>query len=168
VISYTLAMFLGLYGVLLLVGQIAGTGTLLQPLGSLVNVQATSTQNPTQKLALIKVLPEAVAPLLAQAKLDKQPVMLDFYADWCISCKELDTFVFTDNRVQKALVDFKVVKVDVTLNTEAAKSLMQSLRLVGPPALVFYTGKGDLYPETVIGVPSIDDLVELVRQVDIL
>jgi len=168
VISYTLAMFLGLYGVLLLVGQIAGTGTLLQPLGSLVNVQATSTQNPTQKLALIKVLPEAVAPLLAQAKLNKQPVMLDFYADWCISCKELDTFVFTDNRVQKALVDFKVVKVDVTLNTEAAKSLMQSLRLVGPPALVFYTGKGDLYPETVIGVPSIDDLVELVRQVDIL
>lgn len=172
VISYTLAIFLGLYGIVLGIGQLAGTGSLLKPLGSLVSghvaTEAASTQQASSTLVVTKVLPEAVAPILAQALVDKQPVMLDFYADWCISCKELDTFVFTDQRVKRALVDFKVVKVDVTLNTDHAQKLMQSLRLVGPPALVFYTGQGELFSETVIGVPAIDDLVNLVEQVNSL
>jgi thiol:disulfide interchange protein DsbD len=110
-------------------------------------------------------LPEAVAPILLQAKLDKQPVMLDFYADWCISCKELDSFVFTHPQVQLALTDFKVVKVDVTVNSLAAQQLMQALNLVGPPGLVFYNAEGLRHAETVVGVPAIDDLVNLLGQV---
>ncbi len=115
-----------------------------------------------------KILPDALAPLLQQAKLDKQPVMLDFYADWCISCKELDSFVFTNDRVKLALADFKVVKVDVTVNSLAAQQLMQGMRLVGPPALVFYDAQGQLYSETVVGVPAIDDLVNLLKKVNTL
>jgi thiol:disulfide interchange protein DsbD len=166
VVSFTLAMFLGLYGAVLLVGQFAGTGTLLQPLGHLGTVSASGMpQVPSQKLISIKVLPEAVAPILLQAKLDKQPVMLDFYADWCISCKELDSFVFTHPQVQLALTDFKVVKVDVTVNSLAAQQLMQALNLVGPPGLVFYNAEGLRHAETVVGVPAIDDLVNLLGQV---
>jgi thiol:disulfide interchange protein DsbD len=169
VISYTLAMFLGLYGTVLAVGQLAGTGTLLQPLGSLVaNESEDMSQAVPRSLNFSKVLPQEVAALLRQAKLDKQPVMLDFYADWCISCKELDSFVFTDSRVQLALSDFKVIKVDVTVNSPAAQQLMQSMNLVGPPALVFYNAKGQVNAETVIGVPAIDDLVKLVHQVNTL
>ena len=169
VISYTLAMFLGLYGTVLTVGQLAGTGTLLQPLGSLVaNESKDMSQAVPRSLNFSKVLPQEVAALLRQAKLDKQPVMLDFYADWCISCKELDSFVFTDSRVQLALSDFKVIKVDVTVNSPAAQQLMQSMNLVGPPALVFYNAKGQVNAETVIGVPAIDDLVKLVHQVNTL
>ncbi len=169
VISYTLAMFLGLYGTVLAVGQLAGTGTLLQPLGSLVaNESKDMSQAVPRSLNFSKVLPQEVAALLRQAKLDKQPVMLDFYADWCISCKELDSFVFTDSRVQLALSDFKVIKVDVTVNSPAAQELMQSMNLVGPPALVFYNAKGQVNAETVIGVPAIDDLVKLVHQVNTL
>lgn len=169
VISYTLAMFLGLYGTVLAVGQLAGTGTLLQPLGSLVaNESKDMSQAVPRSLNFSKVLPQEVAALLRQAKLDKQPVMLDFYADWCISCKELDSFVFTDSRVQLALSDFKVIKVDVTVNSPAAQQLMQSMNLVGPPALVFYNAKGQVNAETVIGVPAIDDLVKLVHQVNTL
>ncbi|WP_443627229.1 protein-disulfide reductase DsbD [Candidatus Njordibacter sp. Uisw_002] len=172
VISYTLAMFLGLYGILLVVGQLAGTGSLLKPLGVLVSpyegTEVSSEGQQGKQFILTKVLPEAVAPILAQAKLDKQPVMLDFYADWCISCKELDAFVFKDQLVQLALADFKAIKVDVTLNTKQAQKLMQSLRLVGPPALVFYTSKGELFSETVIGVPAVDDLVDLLQQVNSL
>ena len=164
--SYTLAIFIGLYGIALIVGQLAGTGTLLQPLGYLGAINALTTgQVAPQKLNVVKVLPQALGPLLLQAKLDKQPVMLDFYADWCISCKELDSFIFPDKRVQLALADFKVIKVDVTLNSPAAKQLMQTLSLVGPPALVFYSGTGQLHRETVIGVPSVDDLVDLLGQV---
>ena len=169
VISYTLAMFLGLYGTVLAVGQLAGTGTLLQPLGSLVATESEDmSQAVPRSLNFSKVLPQEVAALLRQAKLDKQPVMLDFYADWCISCKELDSFVFTDSRVQLALSDFKVIKVDVTVNSPAAQQLMQSMNLVGPPALVFYNAKGQVNAETVIGVPAIDDLVKLVHQVNTL
>ena len=169
VISYTLAMFLGLYGTVLAVGQLAGTGTLLQPLGSLVATESKDmSQAVPRSLNFSKVLPQEVAALLRQAKLDKQPVMLDFYADWCISCKELDSFVFTDSRVQLALSDFKVIKVDVTVNSPAAQQLMQSMNLVGPPALVFYNAKGQVNAETVIGVPAIDDLVKLVHQVNTL
>ena len=167
VISYTLAIFLGLYGTVLAVGQYAGTGSLLQPLGSLGATKLSAmSQVASQKLKFIKVLPEAVAPILQQARLDKQPVMLDFYADWCISCKELDSFVFTDQRVQFALADFKVVKVDVTVNSAAARQLMQALSLVGPPALVFYNPEGLRHAETVVGVPAIDDLVNLLSQVN--
>jgi thiol:disulfide interchange protein DsbD len=169
VISYTLAMFLGLYGSVLVVGQLAGTGSLLQPLGNLAVSQPRDVaQALTHDLNLIKVLPQEVAPLLQQAKLDQQPVMLDFYADWCISCKELDSFVFTDSRVKNALKDFKAIKVDVTINSAAAQQLLQSMQLVGPPALVFYNAKGQLYGETVIGVPAINDLVTLLQQVNTL
>ena len=91
--------------------------------------------------------------------------MLDFYADWCISCKELDSFVFTDARVKRALLDFKVVKVDVTVNSPAAQQLMQELRLVGPPGIgVLSIPKGQLNSETVVGVPAIEDLVDLLQQ----
>jgi len=169
VISYTFAMFLGLYGIVLAVGQIAGTGSLLQPLGELVDGKTKSmVQGKVPTLNFTKILPDALAPLLQQAKLDKQPVMLDFYADWCISCKELDSFVFTDDRVKLALADFKVVKVDVTVNSLAAQQLMQGMRLVGPPALVFYDAQGQLYSETVVGVPAIDDLVNLLQKVNAL
>ena len=169
VISYTLAMFLGLYGALLVLGQFAGTGSLQQPLGNLIASSTnTMTKSSLQNLNMIKVLPQAVTPLLQQAKLDKQPVMLDFYADWCISCKELDSFVFTDKRVQVALEDFKVVKVDVTANSLAAKQLMQPMRIVGPPALVFYNSQGQLTSKTVIGIPAIVDLVDLLHQVNTL
>lgn len=168
-ISYTFAMFLGLYGIVLAVGQIAGTGSLLQPLGELVDGKTNSmVQGRVPTLNFTKILPDALAPLLQQAKLDKQPVMLDFYADWCISCKELDSFVFTDDRVKLALADFKVVKVDVTVNSLAAQQLMQGMRLVGPPALVFYDAQGQLYSETVVGVPAIDDLVNLLQKVNSL
>jgi thiol:disulfide interchange protein DsbD len=94
--------------------------------------------------------------------------MLDFYADWCISCKELDSFVFTDSRVKNALKDFKAIKVDVTINSAAAQQLLQSMQLVGPPALVFYNANGQIYAETVIGVPAINDLVTLLQQVNTL
>ena len=167
VLSYTLAIILGLYGGSLWLGFWSGTASLLQPLGQLTLTKTTNVSPLEQpSLNLIKVLPQAVDALLKQAKLDQQPVMLDFYADWCISCKELDSFVFTDPKVQLALQDFKAIKVDVTVNSSAAQQLMQALQIVGPPALVFYNAQGRLNSEIVIGVPAIDDLVKLLQQVN--
>ena len=91
VIAYTLALFIGLYGIALFVGQLAGTGTLMQPIGNLGVIPTTSESAvPAQKLNIVKVLPQAIEPLLLQAKLNNQPVMLDFYADNPKMCKYVD------------------------------------------------------------------------------
>ena len=158
VISYTLAMFLGCYGGNLIIQQMVGTDD--------SGLEQSEQLGKPGQLDYSKVLAESVEPLLLQAKIDQQPVILDFYADWCISCKELDSFVFTDAKVQSALANYKVIKVDVTTNSPAAKELMQSLSLVGPPALVLYDRAGNLTSEIVIGVPKIDDLVSLLKQVE--
>ena len=164
VVSYGAGLVLGLYALLLLLGQFSGQASLLNPWQGFSSSEVSSRA--TKPLELTKVVAARVPALLAQAKREQMPVMLDFYADWCISCKELDAFVFSDADVQATLDDFNVIKVDVTANEDAAVALMRSLGLVGPPALVFYTASGDvLLQDTIIGVPKSSDLIALLAQV---
>ena len=163
VFAYVMGVLLGLYAVTLLVGQAVGQASLIAPLQGLTQ-QSSQSQNPL--LSITKATAAAVPLLLEQAKADNQVVMLDFYADWCISCVELDVFVFTNADVQRALSDVKVIKVDVTANETAAVELMRSLQLVGPPALVFYSASGELLLQhTIVGVPDTIDLVSLIKRV---
>jgi thiol:disulfide interchange protein DsbD len=163
IFAYVMGVLLGLYAVTLLVGQTVGHASLIAPLQGLTQ-QSSHAQN--QPISVTKVTASAVPQLLGQAKTDNQVVMLDFYADWCISCVELDVFVFTNTDVQRALSDVKVIKVDVTANEPAAVNLMRSLQLVGPPALVFYSANGDLLLQhTIVGVPDAQDLVSLIERV---
>ncbi|MDC9719771.1 MAG: protein-disulfide reductase DsbD [Gammaproteobacteria bacterium] len=153
ILALTLAVVLGTYGVTTLIGQISAKGF------------ATSSLQQPNNILVTKVLASTVPMLLQQAQQRQQPVMLDFYADWCISCKELDAFVFSDAAVQLALTDFKVIKVDVTANDQQALDLMQSLNLVGPPALVFYNAQGQLMQQdTIVGVPKIQHLISLLNR----
>lgn len=163
VFAYVMGVLLALYAVILLVGQAVGQASLIAPLQGLTQ---QLSQKQSQPLSITKVTASAVPLLLEQAKTDNQVVMLDFYADWCISCVELDVFVFTNPAVQQALDTVKVIKVDVTANEPAAVSLMRSLQLVGPPALVFYSASGDLLLQhTIVGVPDTKDLVNLIERV---
>jgi thiol:disulfide interchange protein DsbD len=153
VLSYALALVLAIYGGALVIGQLSGGVTLTKPLGALIG-SGKQTNSSSQTLEFIKVLPADVPGALQAARQAQVPLMLEFYADWCVSCKELEAFVFTNTTVIDALAGFDLVKVDVTENTQAAKSLLQSLDLVGPPALVFYTSAGELVSETIVGVPK--------------
>ncbi len=85
--------------------------------------------------------------LLSEAKAKGQPVMLDFYADWCISCVELDLVTFADSSVQRSLDSFLRVKVDVTANDAAAKQLNETYSVIGPPALIFFDKAGPVETE---------------------
>jgi len=79
--------------------------------------------------------------------------MLDVYADWCISCVELDYVTCADRSVQQGLSGFKRIKVDVTANDDAAKELSNLYRVIGPPALIFYDRSGQYQPNmTLVGV----------------
>ena len=72
-----------------------------------------------------------------------QPVLVDFYADWCVTCHELEAFTFSDPDVQARMRRFTLLKADVTANDEDDKELLESLGLFGPPAILFYAPDGE-------------------------
>lgn len=71
-----------------------------------------------------------------------RPVMLDFYADWCVSCKEMEAFTFVDPRVMQRMSQMLLLKVDVTANTTDDRALMKKFRLFGPPGIIFFSPGG--------------------------
>ncbi|MDO9024521.1 protein-disulfide reductase DsbD [Zwartia sp.] len=78
---------------------------------------------------------EELERLLAQST---QPVMLDFYADWCVACKEMEAFTFTDSRVAQRMNQMLLLQVDVTANNPDDRALMKKFRLFGPPGIIFF------------------------------
>jgi thiol:disulfide interchange protein DsbD len=68
--------------------------------------------------------------------------MLDFYADWCVSCKEMEKFTFSDPAVQEKLAGFTLLKADVTANSEDDKALLARFQLFGPPGIIFFAADG--------------------------
>ena len=71
-----------------------------------------------------------------------KPVMLDFYADWCVSCKEMEVFTFTDAKVKEKLGGMLLLQADVTANTEQHKELLKRFSLFGPPGIIFFDTRG--------------------------
>jgi thiol:disulfide interchange protein DsbD len=71
-----------------------------------------------------------------------KPVMLDFYADWCVSCKEMEAFTFTDPLVAKKMHQMLLLQADVTANDEADRALLKRFRLFGPPGIIFFQPGG--------------------------
>ena len=86
---------------------------------------------------------EELERVLQKAKADNKPVMLDYYADWCISCKEMEAITFTNSEVGKAMSRFVLVQVDVTINNQQSQALLKQFGLFGPPAILFFNGAGE-------------------------
>jgi thiol:disulfide interchange protein DsbD len=123
-------------GVALLVGALAGSRDPLQPLAGLMSGSAQS-QSPTpwKRIASLRELDEALQSA-------GRPVMLDFYADWCVSCKEMEKFTFSDRRVRVALDGMLLLQADVTAGSEADRQLLKRFSLFGPPGTVFFDAGG--------------------------
>ena len=139
------------YGALLIIGAASGGSDLFQPLKGLstsnLNIANTNSVNETQKSKEFKFeYFKSVADLerhIAKASAAGKPVLVDFYADWCVYCKKLDNKTFPDLNVQAALNNFVLLKADVTDNDKLDQDLMEKLGLVGPPALLFYDTSGN-------------------------
>ena len=85
------------------------------------------------------------------------PVMLDFYADWCVSCKEMERFTFSDARVRSQLDKLMLLQVDVTANSAADQALLKRFGLFGPPGIIFFgAGGGEIADTRVIGYQDAD------------
>ena len=128
-----------LAGAAIFIGALAGSRDPLQPLAVLRGGDA-SAQVQAPQFEMINSSAELDA-LLASST---QTVMLDFYADWCVSCKEMERFTFTDAGVAARMGQMRLVKADVTANTEEHRALLKRFELFGPPGTVFFDGDGKL------------------------
>ena len=84
----------------------------------------------------------SIAELDARLAAPGRPVMLDFYADWCVSCKEMEHFTFSDARVKEKLDGMLLLQVDVTENSAEHKALLKRFSLFGPPGIIFFDAAG--------------------------
>jgi len=124
------------YGLLLLIGFSMGNNNPLKPLQgfSVNNAQAAEQGIVFERVASLAALEARVQ----QASANHQPVMLDFYADWCISCKEMEAYTFKDPNVKEALAGFVLLQADVTKDSDDDKALLAKFNLIGPPAILFF------------------------------
>ena len=122
-----------------LVGAAAGSRNLVTPLAGIFGGERVAAQ--TLDFRPVKSVDD-VQRALAQASAAGQPAMLDFYADWCVSCKEMEAETFARPQVQHALKDFVLLRADVTANDAADQALLKRYGLLGPPATLFFGSDG--------------------------
>jgi len=128
------ALVLGVTGAAQLLGAFAGGSDPLQPLAGV-----SSAAQPQATLAFRTIKSSAdLDRELAAAGAAGKPVMLDFYADWCVSCKEMEKYTFTDPAVRSALAGVVLLKADVTANDATDQALMQRFGIIGPPGTLFF------------------------------
>lgn len=126
-----------LLGSAYLIGALSGARDILRPLAALGNGQTEAAA--TLQFVRVKNVAE-LDGRIAQA--NGKTVMLDFYADWCISCKEMERYTFTDAKVQAKLKNAVLLQIDVTANSDEDKVLLKRFELFGPPAILFFDAQG--------------------------
>ncbi|MFW2404890.1 MAG: thioredoxin family protein, partial [Gammaproteobacteria bacterium] len=126
-----------LYGAALLIGALNGQTNPLQPLRFGTSMQEVAELEFTR----IKSVQDLEIEL-QQAAATGQTVMLDFYADWCVSCKEMEHYTFTDAAVQDNLSNTLLLQADVTANDELDQALLQHFGIFGPPTIMFFDASG--------------------------
>ncbi len=109
---------------------------------------------------------KTTAELYKEINNTKKPVMVDLYADWCVACKELEKYTFSDQNVSKILNQMKLIKFDITKTTEEHSKYLQDMRIFGPPALIFYDKNGNEIDEMrVIGFVESEKFLDVLKLV---
>ena len=126
-----------LLGIAYLIGALSGARDLLHPLGSVYKAEAQAS--PASLFTRIKGLAELEQQLKTS---NGKIVMLDFYADWCVSCKEMERFTFADPAIRAKLKSAVLLQADVTANSLEDKELLKKFGLYGPPGILFFNAKG--------------------------
>jgi len=132
-----------IYGIILLLGSLTGGSNPLQPLAS-INLGGGATlveaehKLPFQRIKSVEDLDREIA----NASADGKSVLLDFYADWCVSCMEMEAYTFTDAGVQAALSNTVWLQADVTANDDTDQVLLERFGVFGPPTIIFFGADG--------------------------
>jgi thiol:disulfide interchange protein DsbD len=145
-----LGLVLMTYAVILMAGAVAGSTNPLHPFAGWHKAPATQVE-----FATVHSM-DNLDQLLAQAKKDKKPVMLDFYADWCVSCVVMEHDVFNRPAIFHALSNFVLLRADVTDNDAFNQEIMKRYSIVAPPAMIFFNDNGAQLPHSEI-VGEVDE-----------
>lgn len=144
-----IAVLILAYASLLLAGAATGGKSLFTPLATLqptfpsTGVQAVNSQTSTTQSAFTEVAPNGLAATLAAAARDHRPVLVDFYADWCTACKELEETTLSDPAVLAAMQDITLLRVDISEMTAVNSQLMRQYHILGLPCLIFFDEDGE-------------------------
>ena len=160
-----------LFGIALLAGVLSGSRDILQPLAK-INL-AGINENNTNRTSIIESQHLPFQRVVSLAELNERIaasqnkyVMLDFYADWCISCKEMERFTFTDAEVKNKLKDVVLLQVDVTEGTNEDEVLLKYFNLFGPPGILFFDHHGrEIYDARTIGYQNKEDFLAILNAV---
>lgn len=158
-ISELIRLVITIIGVILLVGAISGATNVLKPLEKFTSNKSFVKEDELEfiKIKNIKELEDAILK-------SSKPIMLDFWATWCVSCKELDEITFKDDEVIKRLQNFTLLKVDVTQNSDDDKAIQKRFGVVGPPALIFWDeNKQEVKSAKIVGYKNPKEFLEILH-----
>ncbi len=159
-----IAILLLSYGGIALLGAATGGSDPLDPLWGSSLSDSDRYEQHELPFTQIKGLSGLNAELAA-AKAQGQAVMFDFYADWCVSCKEMEKYTFSDEKVQQALDQVVLLQTDVTPNDEQDQALMKAYGILGPPAILFFDASGaERKKYRVVGFMDAEDFTKRVTQ----
>jgi thiol:disulfide interchange protein DsbD len=165
-----LAQLLGLallvYALACWYGALNGQGDPLRPLPAPVVASASSQTAATSSAWQTVTTPAALDAALVDAKAAGQPVLLDWYADWCISCKVIEHEVLNAPQVQGQLSAFKLLRFDITESSAEQRTLLDRYQLFGPPALLFFAANGsEMTTDRVIGEINAGEFAQILTRV---
>lgn len=161
ILTQLITVVIFILGVILFVGAISGATNPLNPLEKFTSSKMIQVSD--EKLIFKKV--KNIQELELAIKNSNKPVMLDFWASWCVSCKELEEITFQDEQVINKLQEFTLLKADVTENNDEDKALQKKFGVVGPPALIFWDkDKNEIQASRIIGYKNPKDFLEIVNK----
>ncbi|RXJ85593.1 thiol:disulfide interchange protein [Arcobacter sp. CECT 8985] len=157
----TISMLILVYGVVTFIGAISSAKNVLNPLEKFTSTKAisyTASELSWKKVKNIEELNQAI-------KNSSKPVILDFYADWCVACKELEEVTFKNKEVISKLKNFTLLKADVTNNTKDDKELQKKFGIFGPPGIIFWDkNNNEIKVAKIIGYKNPAEFLRILQQ----
>ena len=152
-------------GITMIIGAASGAKSALNPLSGIVNKQASISHS---GLSFKRI--HSMAELVTNIQNAKgKTLMLDFYADWCVACKELEQFTFSDAGVKNALKNTVLLQADVTKNTPEDIALLNRFKLFGPPGMVFFNQVGqEIASLKVVGYQPPEEFIKTLEKLNSL
>ncbi len=159
-----LGVLLLIYGIIILLGLASGNRNVFQPLKGMGSFSGESAQ--VEHLSFIQIKGvDGLNAELSKAKTAGKTVMLDFYADWCVSCKEMEALTFADPSVKRALEGVVLLQADVTPNDDKDTELYKHFGIIGPPSIMFFGADGiERRNYRVVGYKPAEEFSQHVKQ----